>query len=262
MARLLSRESWFDELSAGSMYEVDFERLILSKADALFPDFHTVPFKSMILSDEDAAKPDFALVDKHYGDWWVVEVELGHHSLGKHVLPQVRTLSRGHYGQELAVDLCANCPYLEKPRIIDMLKGKQPNVLVIVNTQEKDWVVPVESYSAQVAFLGVFRSDKNEHILVADGTWPTGRPEYASECYLDNLLPRLLVVDSPSALGMALGERAKILFQNYATEWERIDGQDRVWLAPVGLNPLHPRVVYQLSKRRDGSRILVEVRER
>lgn len=259
MARLLFRESWFDEVATSSIYEIEFERIILSKADVLFPDFHVIPFKPIICSDEETARPDLVLVDKSYSDLWIVEVEMAHHSFESHVLPQIRTLSRGHYGEETVNELCTSFPGLNRNRVLDMLKGRQPRVLIIVNAVKEDWADQIEAYGARIAFLQVFRSDRNEHILVADGTWPTGRPESSTECFLDTFLPRLLVVGTPSVLGLVHGQRTVVSFENCATEWERLDTQDKVWLAPIGLNPLRPGMNYQLARRRDGSLVLSQI---
>ena len=96
MARFLLGDEWFDQLSSTALYESEYERLLLSNARALFPDYHVVEFKPIIQSEYGTAKPDLALVDRDLRLWWVVEVELAHHSLKGHVLPQVEILTSGH----------------------------------------------------------------------------------------------------------------------------------------------------------------------
>lgn len=253
MARFLFRGTWFDELAPGSMYEVDFERIILSNAHILFPDYFAFPFKPIVSSDEDSARPDLALVSKTYVDWWVVEVEMGQHSLQSHVLPQVRTLSQAYYGDDLIPEMTRECPSLVPGMLLELIKGKQAGVFVIINSQQQQWLSTLEAHGATVAFVEVFRSDRNEQILVVEGALPAATSGLISGCSFDRVLPRFIVVDSPSVLGAAHGEKVVIYYDNCATEWQRLDASDRVWLAPIGMNPLSRRGRYGIVRRTDGS---------
>ena len=69
------------------------------------------------------AKPDLRLVDRELGLWWVVEVELAHHSLKGHVLPQVEILTSGHYGASEAELLTQSIPELDSEAASDLVKG-------------------------------------------------------------------------------------------------------------------------------------------
>ena len=81
MARILVRDQWYRQLSPGTLYESEFERVIQQHAEILYPGYFLVPFKVTVQSDEDSARADFALVSKNYTSWWVVEVEKQNHSL-------------------------------------------------------------------------------------------------------------------------------------------------------------------------------------
>jgi hypothetical protein len=253
MARILFRDAFFEELAPGSMLETDFERVVIERGQLVFPNFHVVPFKNAVFSEEDCAKADLALVERSYREWWVVEVELGNHSLEGHVLPQVRTLARASYGEDEGRALCGACPGLEPNRVSDMLKGKQPRVLVIVDTERKEWIQPLKRYDAELLVLQMFRSDRNDHAFRIDGHLPAVSNSIVSECYFDSLVPRFLVVHSPALLGIPAGRKISIRYGKYVTEWQRIDGQDRVWLAPARQNPLSRDQNYQIMKSEDGS---------
>src|SRR5207244_8086 len=97
MARILLGDEWFEELATTSLYETEFEKILFQEAARIFPEYHLVPFKCIVLSDDGDAKADFASIHKDYRSWWVVEAEMGHHSLSAHVVPQVRRLSRANY---------------------------------------------------------------------------------------------------------------------------------------------------------------------
>src|SRR4051794_22105245 len=103
MARVLVGDSFFEGVPSRSWYERDFESLVVDRAASLFPDWLTVPFRETVIDDSQVGKrPDLALIDKDYRSWWVVEVELAHHSLNDHVLPQVQVFKQGRYGRRHA----------------------------------------------------------------------------------------------------------------------------------------------------------------
>src|SRR5579859_4433110 len=160
MARILAADEWYEPVSPGSMYEDNFERMVLSRANLLFPEYHAIPFKCLVASDSETARPDLALVERHYREWWVVEVEMSYHSFVGHVLPQVRTLAKAVYGAQEANSLCTNALTLDRNAVRDMLKGDQPRVLVIVNEPRLDWAQELDRYGARLVALEVFRSNK------------------------------------------------------------------------------------------------------
>lgn len=253
MARILLEDAFFEELAPGSMLETDFERVVREKGRLIFPDFFVVPFKCAVSSEEDSAKADLALVERSYREWWVVEVELGNHSFGGHVLPQVRTLAQAAYGEDEGRVLCAGCPDLRLGSVLDMVKGTQPRVLVVVDAERKDWAQALRNLDAEVLVLQIFRSDRNAHAFRIDGYVPTVRTVIASACSFDPLVPRFLVVHSPAVLGTRSGETLTIRYKQCTTEWQRVDGRDMVWLAPARQNPLPESERFQIVRHEDGS---------
>src|SRR5262245_60661270 len=132
MARILAGDVWYEELAESALYEADYERLVIRHAPSVFPGWIAVPFKCKVVGgDNEPAKPDLALISHNYGDWWVVEVELSHHSLTGHVVPQVRRLSTAEYGEEVARALCKASRGLRLKKVGNMLKGRPPRVLVV-----------------------------------------------------------------------------------------------------------------------------------
>jgi hypothetical protein len=253
MARVLLNDVFFDELAPGSMLETDFESVVIGKGNLIFPTFFVVPFKATVSSDDNSAKPDLALIERSYREWWVVEVELGKHSFKGHVLPQVRTLATATYGEDEARDLCTAGPELELQRVLDMVKGRQPRVLVVVDTERSEWVQPLKTFDAELLVLQMFRSDHNEHAFRIDGYLPAPLGSVISECSFDKLLPRFLVVHSPALLGPSAGKILRIRYGKYVTEWQRIESKDKIWLSPARQNPLLRGENYQIVKSEDGS---------
>lgn len=249
MVRLLVNQEWFDPVSSEGQYEFDFEELVLSRAALLFPDYHAVPFKKTVESEIDAKRPDLALIDKRYRNWWVVEIEMAHHSLQGHVLPQVEVFATGRYGIEHAEYLMAHSTEIDSVSVTDMIKGAQPRVLVIVNRNCPTWVEPIRRHNGLLNVVEVFRSDRNRHVLRINGDNPASdAAQLVSICRLDPLIPRLLRVDSPAALGIEPGGHVQIAFGGGLTDWARVDTQTAVWLNPLGRNPLEAQRTYRIIR--------------
>ena len=249
MVRLLVRGEWFDSVSSEGQYESDFESIVPSKSDILFPEYFALPFKIPVESENGRRIPDLVLIDRGYRHWWVVEVEMSHHSLNGHVLPQVEVFAHGRYGTDHRDHLLAQSGFLNETALSDMIKVNQPRVLVIVNRNVPEWVRHINALGGAVSVIEVFRSDRNEHILRLNGEFPSSSSnEMVSTCRLDDLMPRLLQVDSPAALGGAHGDRFSISFSGGFTDWERVDSADRVWLIPVNRNPLSIGISYVILR--------------
>lgn len=253
--RLLIDGQWYEAVSSEAQYETNFEAIVHSNASLLFPDYHAIPFKTRVESDTGIKIPDFALVDKRYRYWWVVEVEMAHHPLYGHVIPQVEVFASGKYGAEHAEYIIRNSnPDTIDPMLIhEMIKGAQPRVLVIVNKNVPDWLTPIERFQGMVTVVEVFRSSMNHHVFRVNGDSPTtAGTDLVSMCRLDNTLPSLLRIDSPAALEAAHGQKVSILFNEGITEWVRTDISDNVWLTSLGRNPLRPSQDYCIIRSEDG----------
>ena len=255
--RLLLSEEWYELVSSEGQYESDFESIIVSRANSLFPQFNVIPFKIPVESEEGRKVPDLALVDFSYRFWWVVEVEMAHHSLYSHVIPQVEVFARGKYGEEHANHLASSRADLEKSALQDMMMGAQPRVAVVVNRSVPNWIEPLHKLDAILTIVEIFRSGRNQHILRVNGDYPeAAEPQIATRCRLDGMLPNLLLVDSPAALGVATGEQILIEFNGGLTTWSRLDASDRVWLVPGGRNPLISNQEYVIWRDSDSRLIL------
>lgn len=130
----------YDSVSSNSFYEFEYENVILDRASLLFPEYHAVPFKKRVESETGRAIADLALIERSYRKWWVVEIELSHHSLSGHVLPQVDILANANYGTDIAQYLASRSSDLDIGSLENMMRGSQPLVVVIVDRYLPDWV--------------------------------------------------------------------------------------------------------------------------
>lgn len=259
MARILFNGIWFEEISPTSLYESDYENLIIHQAEMIYPNFYIVPFKLIVYSDTGSAKADLALIEKKYRNWWVIEIEMSNHSLENHILPQVEVLSNAKYGKREAEHLYAAMTSLNLATLLDMMKGQQPRVIVVVNKSRTEWVRALDKYNAMLEVCEVFRSFDNKYIFRLNGEHPPQHVEMVSECVFDNLIPRFLQIKSPSILPVRPKEKVTIIYDMGTSEWERIDTQDKVWLVPIKANPLNPKKAYYLRRLEDES---LEIREK
>lgn len=258
MARILYNDDWFEEIASHGHYEAEFEAILQHEAPRLFGNYHFIPFKTPVASDVDAdvREPDFALVHKTYRSWWVVEVELGHHSLPGHVLPQVRTFARAKYGQPEAEYLCRHEPTLHSAKMLDMFKGDQPRVLVIVNSPANDWPESLRPFGARVVVCQMFRNRFNQYMLRLDGDYPTESEEVITRCECEPLVHRLVAVHSPANLPMRQNETVLLYHDGRATEWERIDTGKAVFLHALRGHGLTAGQLYEIVRQDNGALVI------
>ena len=257
MPRLLVGTDWYEAVASTDFYEVHFEALVLKHASRLYPDYFAIPFKTTVTSEHGAKKPDLALIDREYRTWWVVEVELAHHSLHHHVLPQIQILATANYGPTEAAFLARQDSNLSTSLLLEMMRGAPPGILVLVNQAVPNWQAPLAICRASVGIVEVFRSARNDTILRINGEQPAPLGSLVSVCRFDPLLPRLLIVDSPASLGAAAEGRFIIEFQGSVSEWRRMAIADKVWLTPYGANPLPAAPSYEL-RRSGGGRLVFQ----
>ena len=254
MARLLYNNEWFEEIASRGYFESDFETILRREAADLFAGYYFIPFKMTVYSDLDldARQPDFALIHHTYASWWVVEVELGHHSLNGHVLPQVRTLSRATYSHDEANYLCSRDSRLDKSQIVEMFKGSSPRVLVIVNVPVKGWVEQLRGFGAKVIICQVFRSRRNDYVLRLNGEYPKDRSEVSTTCECSPVIHRYLEIHSPTQLQLAPNGKLLLYYQGRASEWQRVDTAGQVYLHALRDHDLKPGVRYEIVRQREG----------
>jgi hypothetical protein len=252
--RLLSRNEWFDPLSqAGSLSELEFEKLVFQHAQQLFPNYVMVKYRLNVMAEEDTRRPDFALIHHEYRSWWVVEIELVHHSLQGHVVPQVACFSTGTYSVDLAEYFARQSPELKIEPLTEMIKGAAPGVLVVANGYSEEWERNLSPYGAKLAVVEVFRSERNRHIFQYRGAEIDGPADVLTTCRRDRSLPRLLIVDSPAALLAISDSRLTIYYEGAPSEWSRVSVSDRVWLNPVRQSPIDDSVQrVDIVKANDG----------
>lgn len=238
MNKARHRNDWYHLLSDDANFEAEFEALIVQNAALLRPDAVVIPFRETILADDlPPRRADLALIDAQYRFWWVIEVELVGHNLNHHVLPQVRTFVEGRYGSAHIAAMMKADPSLDGDRLGDMVRAKQPDVVVISNRHDSQWEIALRNEDVHFCVMNIFRSENNRDIfLIGDGL-----PHPASECLTDIVaaknLPGFYRIAAPGSLDLSkkkslmLDYRGKPLsFTVYqtATDWFLIPNDSRI----------------------------------
>jgi hypothetical protein len=255
MARLLAEGSWFEGVRSQSWYEREFEDVVVDRASQLFPRWICVKFIETVEGDDGTRKqPDLALIDEHYREWWVVEVELAHHDLRNHILPQVHAFRTGRYGEQHTQALCRRAPDLEVDRLTEMMLGEPPNVIVIADSPAviHIWRPALREVSVALGVVEPFRGPGNELILRLNGDQPEPPGEILTRCSRHQQVRRLWKVHSPAALPPGL-DVFEIEYAGVTAQWARVTLQDAVLLQPVRGEVLEGLSLAELVRREDDS---------
>jgi len=258
MTKVLHRNGKsYDQVAPTSLYEIDVEQNILIHGETLYPEHFILPCKILVETDQgETAKPDLAFIAKDYREWWIVEVEMEEHSLESHVLPQMEILSNGAYSDQHAKYFCEKLPELDYLKISNLIQSIPPRLMVIVNTQPSEiWYKELEQLGVSVSVFEVFRASDEDEVFRLDGEHIAKFVDTVTQCFCDGISPNLLRIDTPERLDVPPRGIVKIRYNDYVTEWQRVDAQSKVWLIPLKRNPLPMRekFKYELLRHRDGS---------
>lgn len=252
MNRILINDEWYDPVDTDATYESAFEGVVMGQAAALFPGYRAFPFKIIVESEYGSARADYALIERGYQNWWVVEVEMAHHSLPGHVAPQVLSLGSAVYGADATNYIMGKAPELERVRVQEMLRGLAPKILVVVNRPVPDWAPHLQPLGAELASFEIYRSARNRYVYRVDGFLPSAGSEQVSRCWLEPTMPFMLRIASPGSVPLANAEPIQVLWQGRVTTWKRAAARDALWLICTDRNPLDPGRQYEMACLEEG----------
>lgn len=255
VARILFKEIWFNAVRSNSWNETDFENLVISRTADLFPGWVPVKFKADVVGDDGVIKrPDLALIDPQYRKWCVVEVELAHHDLHAHVLPQIEAFCSGSYGDEHAGYLKGQDDRLDLLRMTQMMKGLRPEVLVVVDRPDTNWKKPLKQAGALLGIIEPFRGPSDEILFRINGDQVDLPGQIVTRC--SRYLRRFWKVHSPATLPASNREDRylEIEASGLPMLWKRVDLRDSVMLTAVGHgDPLEGISLADIVSEDDGS---------
>ena len=294
MARILfpTDETWYDELKViSSYYEAELENTILSHVETVFPNYITIPYKKDVYTAAggQGRAPDLALINKDYSDWWIVEVELGEHTLD-HVKTQIDVFVNGNYNAfEVAKYIKTKdvTGVLNIGNLRTMVGNSQPKVLVIVDEHDANWKTELETLGALMCVFQVFKSkaghrayrlnghypfifENNSHcrfiksppnmLEIIDPTWfiaglektyvpPTENSNIFSKKFWRNKLN--LNKTKPIAVDYFKDRELDIDFLGKVSKWKVIKGKTNILLKAIGVNKVDVSGTYMLYSDTD-----------
>ena len=255
MKKILVLGKWYSLISSSSMYENDYENRILRFRNQLFPDYYCAKFRTKIESLLGNCIPDLILVHKEYKDWYIVEVELEHHSLSGHVYDQVTKMHHGHYDMEHLIAAKEAIPELDLVRLKELIR-QRPKTLVIVPISKINWKESLFPYKTKIMSIEVWEDDTGDCLLQVDGDRPISyENEFLTELRTDASLPRTLKVMNTASLpkdGMI-----QIEFLGAKEMWTIMTTSAGKWLIPKGRSSL-PGGVFSLKSTNDESFMMEE----
>lgn len=256
MARVLVDEKWYESVRSDSWNEPDYESLVLSHASRIFPEWVTVLFKANVEDRFGVVKrPDLALIDRQYRCWYVVEVEMSHHNLVGHVLPQIEVFASGIYTEAHADYLHGKDATLDRGRLGLMVKSEQPLVHVVVDRPDTNWAAKLRAFDVTLSSVEPFRDAQNNTLLRINGEQPRS-PGNVVTRLTRNQLRRFWSVESPAALpaGINKDNPLKIVVDGAVTLWQVVEvGDGALIVTGERGDPLKGWRVVDLLRRDDGS---------
>jgi hypothetical protein len=240
------RDQWFDKVSTDSLYEAEFEKIIKQNIALIQPKAVGLKFKKVIQSTNGRNIPDLALIENDYSSWAIIEVELIHHDLYHHVIPQVRTFVDGRYPKDLATYLQEKDSSLDLEKLQTMIKGAPPTVVVVCNGHDATWQTELDRIGVRLISFEIYRSpEQTSSIFVVNGNQIFEGTKSLS-LLSEVTLPRLLQVASPATLKWQVGERFDAIFDGQVLTWERLDTADKVFIRPLRSIPIQSGKSFEL----------------
>ena len=237
MTRILHNDSWYSPVKSNSIYEKTYEQKILENSNMLFPSYFCYYFKKEVQSDWGPGIPDLVLIDKHYREWIIVEVELEHHGLQGDVLDQVVKFAAGKYSKAHADYLSDKHEVLDREKLTALICGTQPRISVFVPVQKPEWWRILLQYNATIAVIEVWEDDTGRNLLRINGDQPTAKSsEFLTNLFRDRNLAKGLKVENPAVLPST--DDIRIAFNGLFSEWAIIKSKSTAWLMPKGKYPL------------------------
>ena len=218
--------------------EHQFRSIAKRELRKILQNFAILDFSPFVLGDEGIRRrPDLVLVDRNYGMWVVVEVELEGHSLAHHVVPQVQTFVTGRYDEAHARNIHDKDTSLNLDHLCNLISYTQPVVAVWVNSRsvlDKGWAVLEMEYSVRLTFVESYRAEDGDVVIAVSGYLPV-RPSGSIMRLRKHRMMNALVCDRPKDVPAQVGEEMRIYVGDRPYSWAVLRTKDMVvLLVPSG----------------------------
>ena len=252
MGKLIQGDKVFERCDLNLFYEVEVQDQITARSDLVFPGYLYATFSEPIDGPAGRKKADFVLVENQYRCWYVGEVERVGHSLYSHVIPQVQTFRDGYYNDRHANAIKAKNPAIDLERLKVLMANEPPIVYVLVDRLASDWPEAIRHEQAKLGIFEIYRRvGLTEFIFRVNGESPASFSTFLSFCTHHTSIPRLMRLETPSALDIPNKTRIEVEFEERVGSWTVIKDQIAVLLMPDGGNMLETGYKYELHVAND-----------
>jgi len=231
--------------------EAHYSLIVEQQIQRVFPKFSIVQFSPYVLGEEGIRrKPDLALIHNSYKTWYVVEVELSHHSLHHHVIPQVSAFVSGNYDESHAKYIADKLPAADKHAISRMVKYVSPEILVTVDSTDvlnHGWQRIEKELNAHLLFLEVFRTSDGDSIFSLSGYEPHTQPECLGTFKKHPMLNALICTNS-SVISMPTSKKLEVIVEGKLHECTIVTTSDQILLF------IQPTIIIQSDRNYEVSR--------
>lgn len=245
-----SSATQFHLVDPSDLSETEFEAYTVQTLSSAYPEHRCVILNGRFKNDGEYKKADLALVANDSSHWFVIEVELVHHSFDRHVVPQVKAFRYGTPQPDVLISLARSLCISEQAA--ETLLTRVPReVAVIVNALDEDWPRGLRTINVQHAVINVYRSPDGAIATEFVGDLAAtkehlGFGKYSAVDDLVLMRSAAKLVDGHMQIEMPTGS---------LTEWHIFRDHGGIWLQKVkGRADLPDGAVVQLI-RTDGTRV-------
>lgn len=288
---------WYHELRVVNPYdEKDYQNELFLHLRTLFPDFFVFHYSKNIRKPKEkhGSRPDFAMVRRDFAEWWIVEVETIRDKI-KHVKKQIEDFTDGKYNSVVeAKYLSENTLEIIAKSDIWKATKNTPNVLVIVDGINSEWITELEELEPKICIFKLFKGAQNGRFLLSiSGDYPYIF-EAESHCHFSHAMKNLLQIHNPDILTsktpfeapkkLTMGEEIRewarekktilktkifgtktptvdpdvycLSFQGQLSDWKKITEDGKIFLQPIGPVALSANARYVLKRTKYNEFIL------
>ncbi len=251
MGRILVDGEWYEPLSSRSILESEYEQSIYRYSPLLFPGYKCLKFNETVESAFGASQADMVLVDSEYRGWTIIEAELEHHSLTRHVEPQMRRLVNGEYGDQHAIAISRESDEIDLGRMKNLIMNTDPEFFVIVPTETLEWRTTLSNLGVKIATVQVFVSHRGRRLINYSGDLPQSWDDgYLSHLSRGGILPRAFRVEIPSAIPR--DGTIALIHEGFLTTWRVIVAKKATYILPNGSFDLDEGQPYVICRNQQG----------
>lgn len=217
----------FQVVDPTTFLESDFEAEVVQAISCLMPDYLCGVFTGAFLFEGQRHISDLALIHKSLSHWFVVEVELAHHSFEHHVIPQVRAFRYGEAETSALTSLRRAFPALGEETVRSLLTWVPRHVAVVSNLKDSLWTAKLQALDVQHLVVSVYegqdgvRAREIEGSLVANIT-SLGFARFSST---DNC------IRSPKTWGLTPGLVQIIDQFGVPGDWTAYEDSESFWIS-------------------------------